>query len=522
VWPDEPEELEEDNFTVLTKSRRGSSNSGHSRASADIRPSKSKPATKPKKAATVTIPLVDTLQRRSAPPTRSGSASGSSTPRTPGVPPADVWSAFASLAAYLAEALPRAQAPFFTSFLHSPDYTCAHEAVLAALSTLASTSRIDALSDDAATIVEDIFGMSLADEDAHDLELCLRAAEGDVGVVMDLMDLLNELTWWPDYEAAKEFGRDPFEQLAELERALPAAKPAPPKAALQTAEPQSTEQEWITTRVSNPNRLQRPKSEEPKKRERVIPGSRAVTGGFKAANPFAGLPTSSRWAAPGSTPKGTIPWQTVAKQRVRAPRGAHPLAASIPAYARGMLPHDQRPGTLAAAQALESTIPGQTTAAMCYERSNVEWRRREEAIRAAARHFKSGGRRDAAGAVAGHYAAQARAAGDAARQWELRGARMVIDAQMERTGHTVDLHYATVDQAITLAVETAKRWWSAVEAERAASPGTVTRPLIVVTGKGQHSVGQRGVLGPAVAKALADDGWRIEKCEGYVAVKGRR
>jgi hypothetical protein len=187
-----------------------------------------------------------------------------------------------------------------------------------------------------------------------------------------------------------------------------------------------------------------------------------------------------------------------------------------------MLPNDQRPGALAAAQRLEAPASDTPTVSMCYERSGVEWKRREAAIRAAAQHFKSGGRRANTAAVAGHYAAQARAAGDAARDWELRGARIVVDAQMDNNGHTVDLHYATVDQAITLALETASRWWSAAEAERASSTAPTYRPLIVVTGKGRHSIGQRGVLGPAVAKALADEGWRVERHDGYVAIKGRR
>lgn len=518
MWPDEPEGESEKEYTVVVKSRRGSSNSDSSKSS--------KPVRKPKKAATVTIPLVDTLQRRATP--KSGTSSGTSTPRTSGVPSSDAWSAFASLAAYLSEVIPRAQPSFFTSYLHSPDYLHAHDSVLAALSNLATSARVDALPDDAIAIVEDIYGVSLNDEDSHQLELCLRATDGDVGAVMDLMDLLEELTWWPDYEASRAMERDPFETLANLEKALPSRVPLKSKA---TAVSQVE-----TTRVISGNRLQRPKSEEPKKRERIVPGSKpppaaleppaaiaaTVSGTYKSLNGL--MPRAERWSkvpSPGDTPKGTIPWRTVATTRRRPTRASHPLAANIPAYARGMLPHDRRPGALAGLQ--DVTPASENSVAHCYAQSNAEWRRREEAIRAAGRHFKAGARKDTSAAVAGHYAAQARAATLSAREWELRGARVVIDAQLERTGHTVDLHYATVDQAVTLALETAQRWWATADAQRAnAAPGTGPRPLVIVTGKGRHSAGQRGVLGPAVYKALADAGWRTERQEGYVVVKGRR
>jgi hypothetical protein len=514
AWPDEPEEDNEGTYKVMFKSRRSSLGSGSAHSgSAHTRPVK--PVRPPKKAATLTIPLVDTLQRRAPPVRRAGTVSGSATPRLPGGPSTDVWSAFASLAAYLSDTLPRAPATFFTSFLHSPDYMCAHEAVLAALSNLASTAHIDAVPEDAVEIIEDVFGVSLADEGSHDLELCTRAAEGDVGAVMDLMDLLTELMWWPDYEAAVELRRDPFDQLAELHRALPkkTAKAPTPAPATSSPEPHS----FLPTRAINANRLQRPKSEEPQKRDRVVPGSRPAAGGYTSATP-SNLQQSGRWAATG--PKGApISWKTVAKDRPRPTRGMHPLAASIPAYARGQLPQDQRPGTLAAAQRESGT------AAACYEQSDAEWARRAAAMRAAAQHFRAGGQRHVGASVAGHYAAQARAAGDAAREWELRAARIVVDAQMDASGHTVDLHYATADQAATLALEAAERWWNAREGERLRSAGAgagTPRPLIVVTGKGTHSAGKRGVLGPSVAKALADEGWRVERFEGYVAVKGRR
>lgn len=43
----------------------------------------------------------------------------------------------------------------------------------------------------------------------------------------------------------------------------------------------------------------------------------------------------------------------------------------------------------------------------------------------------------------------------------------------------------------------------------------------IVTGKGTHSEGGRGRLGPAVGGMLVREGWRVEVTEGVVAVTGR-
>jgi len=47
------------------------------------------------------------------------------------------------------------------------------------------------------------------------------------------------------------------------------------------------------------------------------------------------------------------------------------------------------------------------------------------------------------------------------------------------------------------------------------------RGLRIVTGVGRHSEGGRGKLGPAVARMLVSEGWRVEVGEGIVEVLGR-
>jgi hypothetical protein len=46
-------------------------------------------------------------------------------------------------------------------------------------------------------------------------------------------------------------------------------------------------------------------------------------------------------------------------------------------------------------------------------------------------------------------------------------------------------------------------------------------PLTVITGKGTHSAGGVGVLGPAVKSALVADGWHLSQRDGALIVRGR-
>lgn len=48
------------------------------------------------------------------------------------------------------------------------------------------------------------------------------------------------------------------------------------------------------------------------------------------------------------------------------------------------------------------------------------------------------------------------------------------------------------------------------------------RPLKFITGRGNHSVGRVGVLGPAVRSALVEDGWNVSTWDAGLVVRGRR
>jgi hypothetical protein len=174
----------------------------------------------------------------------------------------------------------------------------------------------------------------------------------------------------------------------------------------------------------------------------------------------------------------------------------------------------------------------------CLRRASAERQRREGALREAGAHFGRStlaGGKAISGSVAGHYAKEAREAMDRARNWELQAARMVVDAQLERTGHTIDLHHLTIDEAVTVASESVSRWYETQsEVSRSATPGELrgkgatwepARGMTIITGVGRHSAGKRGVLGPAVASALEREGWRVDRGDsgrGYLVVRGKR
>ena len=488
------------------------------------------------------IPLVDTLQRKASPhPSRPGSrassplrtASPSRRPLPNGLsssPSPNAWHTIASLAAYLSEILHPHPAHYFLKYLHSPDYRSAYTAVKASLSTLPPKSS----SDDARAqaILQEVYGLTLLEESGSkrerdqtraDLEICVNAAGADVATVMDLMDLLADISLWP----GDDDELDHYDQSQCLSRnTTPSGSPVLSQTPLLHPHPEAP---------INPNRLlSKPTPAKEEVGERIIPGSRPALSSF--ANPTAyddfGQPSRSPAPSKRRPDRQVHPlnWRSVNHDRTRRPPSQHPHAAHIPSYALGITPHDPTPGSLFAGVTSELSIEE------CLHRAAAAHEKRGDAVRAAGRSFRTiSGGKAVHGSVAGSYAIQAREAGEIARQWEMRAARIVVQTQLEQTGHTVDLHHLTIHEAGTLALEATHRWWERQKAIQhqghpaAASQRPVNfvpgQTLTVVTGVGRHSAGKRGVLGPAVANVLEADGWRIDRGEsgrGYLVVRGRR
>ncbi|KAL2313742.1 SMR domain-containing protein [Schizosaccharomyces pombe] len=84
------------------------------------------------------------------------------------------------------------------------------------------------------------------------------------------------------------------------------------------------------------------------------------------------------------------------------------------------------------------------------------------------------------------------------------------------TSHSLDLHGATVREAKTIVRERVAAWW-AKEADT--SPNSI-RPFVIVTGRGNHSIGLEARLLPAIVRLLQQDHWRFDAEHGQITVYG--
>ncbi|KAF1809752.1 hypothetical protein P152DRAFT_147935 [Eremomyces bilateralis CBS 781.70] len=127
------------------------------------------------------------------------------------------------------------------------------------------------------------------------------------------------------------------------------------------------------------------------------------------------------------------------------------------------------------------------------------------------------------GGVTAHYSSEARRLRD-----DLRDAQSsAADAQaaLQSSATHLDLHGIDRTNGARIAVNRVEAWWETVKHaepvtghDRSKLPRT---EFTIVVGKGNHSAGQRGVLGPAVARALIAGGWKIRAEDGTVVVTGR-
>lgn len=510
---------------------------------------------KTKQRKNITVPLVDTLKRSSPAPSRSQSPSRSN--KAPPRAGDNAWGTMASLAAHLSDLL-SPSASYFLSYLHSAKYFSPYSAVRASLTAIPGTAAVEQ-DTRSRQVLEEMYGLSLGEgslQTQSDLTLCAKVAGGDVATVMDLMDLLGEISQWQGDDDLDRY--DQYSRSVTSSPVTPAATLLPTTPLVETTD--EDEPASSTRKTRNPNLMKRrPKAEvpDPSKsdmyrtefmmrpgtkttnllKDRFIPGATAALS--STANPTAhdnfgetssfSQPMGRSKSHPGKQvhPKN---WRHVnhVQERQRRNGQLHPYAANIPSYARGALPHDATPGAL-----YTSTQSGELTVEECLRRAQAEREKRESSVRLAGKHFGISGSRATNGSVTGAYAMRARESADAARVWELKAARMIVMTRLKQTGHTIDLHNLTVQEAQVVVLEAAEWWWEKEKARfhgfadgvnRKAKSFVPSRSLTVITGVGRHSAGQTGVLGPAVANTLEANGWRIERGErtrGYVSVTAR-
>lgn len=88
----------------------------------------------------------------------------------------------------------------------------------------------------------------------------------------------------------------------------------------------------------------------------------------------------------------------------------------------------------------------------------------------------------------------------------------------------LDLHGIDVLNAVRIAREKVEQWWDGLGENRANGRlGASERQAgyRIIVGLGRHSEGGKGKLGPAVNKALREDGWKVEQTGAVIWVKSR-
>jgi hypothetical protein len=145
---------------------------------------------------------------------------------------------------------------------------------------------------------------------------------------------------------------------------------------------------------------------------------------------------------------------------------------------------------------------------------------RDTAFQKASALYRKGKSDHLMGGAAAYYSQQGRDADALARRAQSEAADARVAAQSTR--FELDLHGCNVNDAKRITQERVMAWWHELGLERAGSAARIGSGshLKVVTGKGNHSEGRSGKLGPAVGKMLIQDGWKIEVTPGFMMVTG--
>jgi hypothetical protein len=349
-----------------------------------------------------------------------------------------------SLATYLEGLLhslaPRATTAHFLTYFRSKSYVSDYAAVRAALEALMIPR---AAVSESLPMAAEILGLSDGD-DVHmaslsarkDLEICLRAAKGDVGTAIDLTGVLDEVKSWEtnnDQHWAESVGR------ASVENELPA---------------QGT----------------------------FHTGPQAPTAPARQLRAFPPSPQKGDFGQVYRKPVHPQNWRTVAKPNAKKRLFDHPLAEFIPSYSRGTLPHDATPGSLFSEPVNDVGSQPDFDLISCRRRAAEERRKREDAMRQAGKYFKTSGGPGPSKSVAAYYAAEARKFETSARMWELRAARELVKQQRwvalsssidlwnplaecedlitssQQDQFCIDIHHLTLAEATTVVLESVAKW----------------------------------------------------------------
>lgn len=121
------------------------------------------------------------------------------------------------------------------------------------------------------------------------------------------------------------------------------------------------------------------------------------------------------------------------------------------------------------------------------------------------------------GGAASYYSQIGRDASAALRKHEAAAADQLVASQSQPG--EIDLHGVNARDAVRISKAKVDDWWDR-EAREWSGTGKSKGEFRIVTGRGQHSTGGKGVLGPAVFKALVVEGWNVRMERGYIVISG--
>ncbi|KAF1850076.1 uncharacterized protein K460DRAFT_350182 [Cucurbitaria berberidis CBS 394.84] len=150
-------------------------------------------------------------------------------------------------------------------------------------------------------------------------------------------------------------------------------------------------------------------------------------------------------------------------------------------------------------------------------------RARSEAFQNASAAYRKGRSTPLMKAVAGYYAQEGRDLNANLKAMSAAEADAFVSSQSGPA--YLDLHGVTVADATRIAKQRTQIWWDGLGEKRIPSwSGAGKRgggeAYTIITGLGRHSEGGRGKLGPAVARTLVKEGWKVEINSGELLVTG--
>ncbi|KAG5294163.1 smr domain-containing protein [Histoplasma ohiense] len=124
------------------------------------------------------------------------------------------------------------------------------------------------------------------------------------------------------------------------------------------------------------------------------------------------------------------------------------------------------------------------------------------------------------GGAAGYYSAVGREHVEKAKREAAAAAEALVELQSNST--LLDLHGVSVQHAVDIAKKKLDAWWYSLGDTKYAPGGwgPVQQGYRIITGLGRHSKNGTARLGPAVARALANEGWKVEVGEGSLTITG--